>query len=623
MKKIICLLLAAVMAFSFTGCRYIDKLASSDSKPTPSASAAATEPAPTSPSATDPAAPDPTDEPEVTTEPIQVPEADVLFRELDLEIFQTLVTSGTAEYNQYIASENGAYGITRADVTPGWGSLTYEEHVRSMDYYRETLTRLSEIDREELSDMNKLGYDAIRNAFQMQLMFEDYYYFDEPLEPMNGYHTMLPLSLICFNLRYAPDVEDYMLLLEDLPRFIGEIEAFEEEKAERGLFMTETALDQVLESCRDFAAKGEDCFIISYFEDEVVPRAKELGYSDEECEALSERAREAVVNGILPAYTSLADALEAHRDDCSELVGAAGRSPEALEYYKLKVMDEGATMDNIETIRSKISTMGFSVLGELTRVIYSADDDLLERFGEPISVGSVQDNVAWLEEFIKDYYPELPPYNLRYTEVPDDIAEDFSPAAYLTPAFDNYTDNLMLINPTEETASEILTIGHETVPGHLFQFVYTRNITGMSLAQQVLEPTGYAEAWTEFTEYFISKNAGELDPEYCMMMNLNSTFGNVFLPAYVSILVNVDGMDEDGVAEALDMYGMAEYADIFYEYAVTMPYYAMPYAIGYAYLREIYQSENPIGNDAHKAFFEKYLSFGPNYLDVIQDLMKK
>lgn len=621
MKKILCVLIALVMAISFEGCAAIRKIL--NYVPFSDPTAAPTEIAPTSAPTAVPTEV-PTEAPTQEPEPTEIPrsEADIAFEEFDLELFRMIVTSGVSTYNQYIVSDPERFGIDTSEISASWGDLTLEAHLDTMDFYREALEELEEIDRESLNDMNKLGYDAIKRSFEKELWFEDYYYFDEPLEPLNGYHTMLPLTLVCFNFRTKQDVEWYMGLVEDLPRFMGQLGQFEKEKSAEGLFMTEKALNEVLDSLEDFADKGEECFLISYFENEVIPKAKELGYTDEECAELIKRNRKAILEGILPSYRALAKTLKSLKSTCNPYVGASERGEEALEYYKLRVQYEGATNDDIATIFNYLKRMGDTAYSDLMLAIQSGSSRILDRFGDPITFGSVEENEEWLKSFIEAYYPACPDYSLTFVNVPADIADDFSPAAYLTPAFDNYYDNVMLINPTSDSAKELLTVAHETLPGHMYQFLYARNLRGLSLTQQILEPTGYAEAWTIFTEYFIAKNCIPLDKNFCLMMNANSTFCNVYLPAYVSFIVNLEGADIDVVRNFLSEWGLESAAFVFYEYAVTMPYYITSYAVGYSYLRAIYDRANPRGEEEHKAFFEKYLSFGPNEMDVMMDYMQ-
>lgn len=621
MKKPICLLLTVLIALTLTGCFRIGDYQGGTLFPTqpPAQTDNSEKPADQSESASQ--APAVTAVPAQTVSPAQAASADEAFRELDLEIFRDYVTSSTDTYNQFIVSDPGKFGIDPADVNPGWGELSLEAHNESMNYAREMLQKLQAIDRGALNESNQYAYDYIKRHFETDLMYEDYYYYDEPLEPLNGFHTMLPLAMICFSIRNLDDVENYLCLVEDMERIISQIEQFEVEKAGEGLFMCEKALDQVTESCRNFARKGEKSFLITYF-DEVIDKAKEFGATSAQCDEFKARNRASVLEHVLPAYAHLADTLEAHRADCSPYTGAVQRGEKAKAYFELSAKDEGATMEDTKDVIDLLQKMGEGTYYDMCMAVLNGGDEVLEEYGEPITMGSVEKNLEWLRAFVKQYYPEMPDYSLKYVDVPADIADDFSPAAYLIPAFDDHYDNLMLINRSSEGSDELLTIAHETIPGHMYQYLSARNDPDLSLAQQVFEETGYAEAWTVFSEKFVASKCFDIGPNYCPMMNCESTFCNIFLPAYISFRVNVDGWTEAQTAEYLSVYGIEDSADIFYEYAVTMPTYAMSYAVGYAYLYDIHKTAAPDSPAQYKAFFEKYLSFGPSYMDEIRSRMK-
>ncbi len=609
--RIVTAVLVAAFALTSFGCIHFGK---EQTTPEPTQSAQLTQAVTEAPTA------QPTEGP--TEEPPEEPlDANAAFEELDLELFRELVTSSADSYNQYIVSNPAKFGIDPEDVERGWGGDYYtpNSNAEYMDACREVLAELENIDREELTDRNKYAYDAIKRHFESALLFEDYELYDEPLTPMNGLHTSLPLSLVCFNFRKAEDFETYVYLLEDMPRIINQLAQFEQDKADSGLFMTETALDQVLESLRGFAEKGEDCFLISYF-DTVAEQAEELGLESESIAELRRRNDEAVLNGILPAYAALAATLEANREKCSEFVGASKVSEEARNYFDLSVQQESGCFDDIDTIINKVADMGDNIFAEMYYAVQS-DPSVLDRYGEEITFGSIEDDMEWLEYFTELLYPAAPQHNVKYITIPDDIAEDFSPAAYLTPAFDDYYFNTILINPTADDDSRLLTLAHEGVPGHMYQFLYFRNMKGLSLSQQVLEPTGCAEGWTVFTEYFVAANCDDIGWQYCTMMNAESIYGNVFLPAYISLQVNHNRWTVSDVERFLNTSGMGEYADIFYEYAITMPTYAMSYAVGFAYMYDLYYDENPQDISSLKAYFEKLLSFGPTYLDLLAEYM--
>lgn len=194
--------------------------------------------------------------------------------------------------------------------------------------------KLSEIDRSQLSYRNRIAYDNL--VLNLKLSDEihavpDAYYYNEPLTVFNGEHTMLPLMLSMYEISSAEDAENYMLLLEDAPRYIGQIEQFEREKAAKGLFMTENALNKVLESCIKFAETGKDCFLIGFFEDEMA--SAEFEISEQQKTALLERSR-----------TALSTNCCRHTEALRTLLNSSARSAAPLRVRACAVLMQRITM---------------------------------------------------------------------------------------------------------------------------------------------------------------------------------------------------------------------------------------------------------------------------------------
>lgn len=206
-----------------------------------------------------------------TQEPTQEPAhektaADEAFEAVDHEVFISVVTSSGLTFHQFV-KDAASFGIAEEDIERGWGELSQEADAADFAENAEIRKKLYEIDRSQLSYRNRIAYDNL--VLNLKLSDEihavpDAYYYNEPLTVFNGEHTMLPLMLSMYEISSAEDAENYVLLLEDAPRYIGQIEQFEREKAAKGLFMTENALNKVLESCTKFAETGNNCFLIGF-----------------------------------------------------------------------------------------------------------------------------------------------------------------------------------------------------------------------------------------------------------------------------------------------------------------------------------------------------------------------
>ena len=543
-------------------------------------------------------------------------QADIDFEIIDREIFLSIVTSDGLTFHQLVADPE-AFDIDKNDIERGWGDFSCELAAEGYADNRELLKKLDAIDKNELSEMNRLAYDNIYECFSLaNETAEEYYYYDEPLTTLNGEHTTVPLMLMLYEINTAEDVENYLFLLDDAVNYFEQIERFEREKAEHGLFMSENALDQVISSCREFASQGENCFLLSHFE-EVLEKT-ELGLSDAEKEAYKNKNRDIILKKLLPEYEKLTGTLENLRTKCGKFEGAAAKGEEAKKYFCSGLKSAaacGISCDETAQILKEMCQKTYSKLGSLI-IRYMSQ---MDNWDDKVTTGSASGDIEYLESLMDSVYPEIPEQHLTYINVPSAIAEDFSPAAYLISAFDDPSRNVILLNPTSGDSDMLFTLAHECFPGHLYQTQYFRNMQELSLTQQAIAPSGYLEGWAVFSENFMPGMFKKYGTGICRIKQLNSVLANVLIPAYVSLQVNAFNWTKADISRFTADFGLdnSAYNDIIYEYAVNMPLYFFNYAMGYTYTTMLYESVNPKSNAEKLEFFTEYLSYGPCYYDIL------
>ena len=166
---------------------------------------------------------DPTVQPtaEITEQPTVAPtdapdlsEADIAFNEIDLELFISVVTSDGMTYHQFV-KDPASFGIDEVDVERGWGELSYENYLEGAQEDAELKARLLALDYDSLSDYNKLAYDNLMMLIEAGEAEGDTYYYSEPLKPLNGEHSMMPLMLTLYEISDRRDLDNFILLLED------------------------------------------------------------------------------------------------------------------------------------------------------------------------------------------------------------------------------------------------------------------------------------------------------------------------------------------------------------------------------------------------------------------------
>lgn len=602
------LLLVLLLTAAFAGC------VKPDSEPAPTLP-----PPPT-------ALPSATVVPEPTASPLPTPEASDAseqLRELDLAMFLDAVSTDPLTLKLSL-KDPSVYNIETPEAS--WGDLTYEDVLESKAQYEAWYETLLSIDREALSPAEQLTYDTFEQELSAAIRGADYFWYEEVLSPLNGLHTNLPFNFILYDLDTQQDVENYLAFLEDASRFMAvEVLAFEQGKAERGTFMNDASLDAVLEQLKEFTDAGETCFLYATFRDQLEP----LSLTEEEEKAYLAR-NDAAVEALLAAYETLYDGLEALRGTKPEGGALCEYGEEGLAYFKEGLNAAGCTEITPEeaavVLEKQIETEYMKVYSAIMK-----NSDLLEEYGKTqLTVGSSVENLNLLEELYPLAYPALREHSVRFIDVPEELEDQFSPAAYLVPPVDDAGENTIIINTKSMADYPMLldTIAHEGYPGHMYHYIYIRSLleeTG--LYRQTMGLTGYYESWSQYAENFFDENNTAFDNDLCVLMSADSRITNTLMPAYLSIRINRDGWDEDDCIAYCAAYFGEEtgelLGEILYECVLYDPFYYIEYALGYSLLQQkIADAKATLGDRFDIADFnEAFLNIGPTYFNLMEPIL--
>lgn len=565
----------------------------------------------------------PTPEPEPTEDTAKA-EAEAALKELDERMFAESVVSDALSFHLTVAHPENFPLIT--DYPTGWGEFTYAEQQASNEENEAWLEELYAIDRNVLSDDSKITYDTLVQFLEQSIESNRYYYYNEVLDTLVGLHSNLPLNLVFYDMHTKADVENYLTLLADTPRYVGQVLAFEQEKSADGKFMRDNALDKVLEQIKAFMDARETCFLFATF-DEFIADIDEL--SDEERAAYSARNAE-LVNALIDSYQVLYDGLEELRgtattDGALYTYGEEGKAFFAEE-LKYNACADITPEEALEILYDELNAQVNKLYNAVAK-----DDTLFDKYDTvELSVGTTEENIEYLKKLMADYYPELPEHTLTFMDCPSELEDQFSPAAYLIPPVDDASENLIILNnKTLENDNRYLdTLAHEGYPGHLYQYQYLRTLIDKTgYTRQALSMGGYYESWSQSGEVFFDNYNDKFGAPYCNFMSANSMIGNLLLPAIVSIEVNYCGKSADDMFDLTSAYfgdeAATELKDVYYDYAVENPFYFLEYAMGYSiYQQKLREAEDICGASFDlRSFHETYLNIGPTYFNISMPIM--
>ncbi len=553
----------------------------------------------------------PTEAPkELTSEQKKAEEA---FLALDEEMFLDQATSDITSLDQYC--ENPAnFGIDETTVPVTLGEFTKEandEWIEKCVGWRE---KLNTIDRSLLSDQLQLAYDTYCRYFDMEIESKDWFYCYEPLDEYVGLHMNMPLFFGLYLFKDETDIKNYLTLLADMPRYFGQVLAFEQERANRGLFMTEKMLDTILEDLEKVAESGETSYLHNTFREAM---EKQDYLTPEQRETYIARNDELVRTAWVEAYRLLYDGLEALRPKCRARIGAYEQGGDAYAYYCWKMKAEAS---NNRTIEEELAFLEECNSSLYMTFIYSGSkcyNDL--RAEKKITAGSLAADESYLKTLMPKIVPPMPDVTVTYTEVPEELQDSFSPAAYLTPPLDGYRHNIILTNPKDKKDYSMSTLAHEGFPGHMYQFTYQYALGTIPKYQLMIENNGYAESWSTNMEWNIAK-INDYDNMDLAIASFAGEYVSNILVTIVSLKVNGQGASYDDICNYLEQWGIEE-DDIqdMYDYAIDMPIYFFKYTGGFC---ELFDLTNRCSKGDLVTFFTEYLHWGPSYFDLLDERME-
>lgn len=550
------------------------------------------------------------------SEPVEVYEYSHDSFDAFIEDFFVNEVSGDSITLNYTLAHPEAYGIS--SVEPSYGS-TDLEHLDDDSQTIEAINTLKSFDYDKLSDDQKLTYDILLDYLETYLEYSDLYLYDKTLSPTIGLNCQLPVILAEYSFRTKQDVYDYINLLKLTDDYFNYLLELEKMKSEAGLFMTDDIALQVIEQCEIFTENPDENYLIEIFNDKIDSMDV---FSDTERNKLKEENKKAVLEHVIPAYTLLADGLH-ELLGTGKYEGGLCNYPEGDAYYQYLVRSGTGSNRSIEEIEDLIDDymrLAYRQMGAILREnpdILDYVDDASFCVEEPYAI--LED----LQERIYNDFPELPEttYTIKY--VHPSLEDNLSPAFYMTPAIDDYDDNVIYINNSEEYAGQDLytTLAHEGFPGHLYQMVYT-NSKGIAPIRALLSYGGYTEGWATYVE-LLSYEMGAMDENMGALLSANQL---VTLSVYAKcdIGVNYHGWTVEDVSDYItSIFGELD-DDVMqeiYDAMVSEPANYLKYVLGCMEFMELRTTaENALGDNFDPvAFHDFILTIGPAPFEIIAD----
>lgn len=542
--------------------------------------------------------------------------SDRQFRTFTRSLFQTEVSANTISLHYTLRSPSD-YGI--ADIPATYGSLS-SDPVAAKASVRNVLSSLQEFDPDTLSSENALTFKILDTYLKNASTGTDYLLYQEPLGPVSGIHTQLPVLLSEYSFYDTQDVETYLALLKETPSYFDSVIRFEQKKAASGLFMPDYQADSVLDTCQSFIDMGKENYLVSTFNERIasldlLPENKKDSFQKENMKLVTEE--------IYPAYQNLITAIKSLKGKGTNEQGLS-HFPYGKKYYEYLVRQTTGCNESISRLRLMTRAQILEDLSAMQKVLFPADAALTQASVlEQTPPDSMLDD---LRSKITDTFPEIPDVDFQVKYVPESMQDYLSPAFYMIPAIDNLTENVIYIN-NGQTASGLnlyTTLAHEGYPGHLYQTVYF-SASEPDPIRSILDFGGYVEGWATYAE-MMSYYLAPLSKTEASLLQKNSSV-ILGLYALADMGIHYDGWSVTDTVRFFSDYGINDPNAVqsVYKLIIGSPANYLKYYIGYLKFYELKKEmADTLGNQfSQKEFHRAVLDVGPVPFEIVYDEVEK
>ncbi len=491
------------------------------------------------------------------------------------QIFKSEITASTLNMHYSLAHPEN-YGITNYKVT--YGNVSADRGAETAVVLENWKKSLKKFKKKNLSVSQQMTYDIIMDYIEREIPAGKFSLHQEILRPSTGFQSQLPVLLAEYTFYDEKDVEDYLKLLSSTPDLFGKIMELERKKVEKGLFMADFAVDDIIAQCSNFTQNPESNYLLSTFDDRV-DGADFL--TPEQAEQYKMNNRQIVTGQVIPAYQKLAEDLSSFKGSGKNSGGLCGL-PGGKEYYEYLVKDTTGSELSVEDMQEQTKSQRKKDLKDLAKIAKRQPEIGTKCVNYQLPTEEPELILKDLQGKMQQDFPVPPDVSFTIKEVHPSLEEYTAPAFYLTPPIDDISQNSIYINKSkgDEKMQLYTTLAHEGFPGHLYQNVMERSC-GLEPVRSLFGSNGYAEGWATYVE-MQSYYYADVDQDVSAFLQKNQS-------ALLSLYASADmGIHYDGwtLRDTVDFFAAYQITNKqviqeIYELIVEEPAHYLKYYIGY------------------------------------------
>ncbi|SUO03476.1 Bacterial protein of uncharacterised function (DUF885) [Faecalicoccus pleomorphus] len=512
------------------------------------------------------------------------------------------------------------YDIDSASVEKTFGRMDAVSMEEDRKEIQKTLDQLQAFDYEQLTDQQQDTYDIFTYNMECSKELSDpkFDYIASAFSPMTGIHVSFPTIFADWTFDSEQELKDLILMIQDVDDYTQSAIDYTYTQNEKGYLCLD--FDSILSYCEKILDKGLESSVLKGLQDQV----DALDLDSDQTKAYKQELEQAFSDSYLQAYQLIKTAMSDLKQNGNNHPNGLASFDVGKEYYSLLMKNNtGSDMEVIEVE----DLMDTACKEHLQTFIENADSDMSFLFTST-NYTSYEQMLDDIQDQMFDDFPKVESLEYEIKDMEEDVASDNGVAAYFQiPEIDGDLKGQLRVNPNNNNMKAIdtyMTVAHEGMPGHMYQYNYAQEHISEPLRWSILASSAYQEGYATYAQHYSLRYLKGIKPK---QLKAYSEYMLVIYDALVlaDIGIHYYNWDQEKCQKEIEEnYGITidekQYKQLLYTPCAFEPYYT-----GYEQIMDLKErAKNTLKSDYNeKEFHTILLNCGPVPFFIVEENMAK
>ena len=512
------------------------------------------------------------------------------------------------------------YDIDTETVEKTFGRMDAASMEEDRKEIQETLDQLQAFDYEQLTDQQQDTYDIFTYNMECSKELSDpkFDYIASAFSPMTGIHVSFPTIFADWTFDSEQELKDLILMIQDVDDYTQSAIDYTYIQNEKRYLCLD--FDSILSHCEKILDKGLESSVLKGLQDQV----DALDLDSNQTKAYKQELEQAFSDSYLQAYQLIKTAMSDLKQNGNNHPNGLASFDVGKEYYSLLMKNNtGSDMEVIEVE----DMMDTACKEHLQTFIENADSDMSFLFTST-NYTSYEQMLDDIQDQMFDDFPKVESLEYEIKDMEEDVASDNGVAAYFQiPEIDGDLKGQLRVNPNNNNMKAIdtyMTVAHEGMPGHMYQYNYAQEHISEPLRWSILASSAYQEGYATYAQHYILRYLKGIKPK---QLKAYSEYMLVIYDALVlaDIGIHYYNWDQEKCQKEIEEnYGITidekQYNQLLYTPCAFEPYYT-----GYEQIMDLKErAKNTLKSDYNeKEFHTILLDCGPAPFFIVEENMAK